>query len=152
MGYEKKIPPPPTREQELEIIRKTEENFLKQPFYKYYMNEAHRTIKMEFAEKLNENRLHFWRNFFVGLLVTGPIFVIPYGLIFKRMSTGVPFYFVPKYVFAPKQAYDGGRSWHVLKTQVPLWIFLGTAYAYWFTENTVLADEWLEGGKIKYPF
>ena len=58
------------------------------------MNEAHRNIKMEYAEKLNKERLYFWRNFFVGLMITGPLFIVPFGLIFKRMSTGLPYFYV----------------------------------------------------------
>ncbi len=58
------------------------------------MNEAHRLIKMEYAEKLNENRVKFWSNFLTGLLITGPLFVVPFGLLFKRRSTGLPYYYV----------------------------------------------------------
>lgn len=46
MGYETVIPPLPTRQEELKLIVDTEVNFLEQPRYKLYMNEAHRIAKM----------------------------------------------------------------------------------------------------------
>ena len=39
------------------------------------MNEALRTRKMEYAEKYNKFRLHWWVNFFYSGLIFGTLFV-----------------------------------------------------------------------------
>ena len=93
MGFETVIPPLPTRQEEQNMILATEENFLEQPRYKLYMNEAHRIAKMNHGDRHNEIRANFWRNFALGLLITGPLLVIPYGKLFRNMRSGVPHFY-----------------------------------------------------------
>ena len=54
MGFETKIPPIPTRTQEIKAMQDLEQSWLNQPFYKYYMNEDLRRPKMEFADRQNK--------------------------------------------------------------------------------------------------
>ncbi|KAL4438934.1 hypothetical protein ABPG74_016654 [Tetrahymena malaccensis] len=151
MGFETVVPAPPTRDEELRMIKATEEQFLQQPRYKLYMNEAHRIAKMNHGDRHNNIRAHFWSNFALGLLITGPIFIIPFGKAFRNLRSGVPYYFRPKYVFTQKNQYNQDRNWGAMKKQIPLWLGLSTAYAYWFTDFSINDDEWLEKGKVIYP-
>lgn len=86
------IPPVPTREQEKEAIRKLEDDWLAQPFYKYYMNENLRKKKMEHGRLRNR----MWSDFLLNVTWYG-ILVSPLVLLVNRFyrfsATRVPTFF-----------------------------------------------------------
>jgi len=148
MPYENKVPPVPTRAEELAYIERLEKNFLSQPNYKNYMNEALRTKKLEDSYKINTVRKNWLLHFAMGALVTG-IFVFPIGRIFHRYRTGVPHYFRFKMYFNDFDAYLQGRNTKALNYQLPLWFFLSALYANYFTDFGLIDDEYFADVKPK---
>jgi hypothetical protein len=98
MGFEEVVPKLPTRAEELAMIAKMEEEWIKQPSYKVYMNEAPRKNKLEAYGELNDYYLRFLQNFLIGSLITGPC-VILLGRMnsLNRLASGVPLYRSPRY-------------------------------------------------------
>lgn len=141
MPFEHKVPPVPTRQEEVAYIERLEKNFLSQPNYKNYMNEALRTKKLEDSYKINEVRRNWWFHFSVGALVTG-IMIFPVGRIFHRYRSGVPHFFRHKMYFVDFDAYLQGRNTKALIYQLPLWLFSSSLYAYYFTDYGKLDDEY----------
>ncbi len=57
------------------------------------MNESFRKTKLIHGKTVNQVDTKWWLNFTIGLIVTGPLFIIPFGRYFWRMSTGVPLWY-----------------------------------------------------------
>lgn len=150
MSFQAVIPPVPNREQERELISKTEQNFLAQSYTQGYMNESVRTVKMDVDSKLATVERRRWFNFFTGLAVTG-LFVLPLNRMSVRMSSGVPFYYRPKMTSKLLQTtyYHQHRSWRTAMYQAGLWIFSAYAYSEYFTDATPHLDEYYEDFKVK---
>ena len=83
MGYETEIPPIPSRDQELEMIKKIKKSFQEQPYYKYYMNEGLRLRKMEHGKEVNKFQMSFIGNFLRGSLYS-TVFLVPLALLYRR--------------------------------------------------------------------
>ncbi len=49
------------------------------------MNESLRKVKIDYSYTANKVRVEWWKNFCLGLIITGPVFVIPFGRYFWRM-------------------------------------------------------------------
>ena len=151
MPFETKVPPVPTRQEELEYITKLEKNFLSQPELKYYMNESLRELKLEDSYKLNYVKRNWWFHFSVGALITG-VFIFPVGRIFHRYRSGVPHFFRHKQYFVDFDHYLQGRNTKALLYQLPLWLIMSSGYAYYFTDHGVIDDEYFERVKVKDMF
>lgn len=151
MPYESPIPPVPTREQELQYIRKLENEFLSQSWSKLYMNEALRTKKLEDSYNLNYVKKNWWINFFIGAGVSG-VLIFPLGRIFHRFQSGVPHYFRPKMYYVDFDTYLQGRNTKALIYQLPIWMFLSNWYANYFTDFSKIDDEYHESVKVKPMF
>jgi len=129
-----------------------EDSFLAQPNYKWYMNEPLRQTKLAQAEKINNVRLQWWKNFTIGLLISGPLLIYPFSRRYYRMQSGVPYFHRPKFVLTEKSEYNQARNWTALKKEIPLWLLASWFYAYYFTDFSSLDDEYLVGNKIKKYF
>ena len=151
MPYETKIPAVPSRQEELEFIGRLEKNFLSQPNYKNYMNEAIRTKKIEDSYNINSVKRSWWYHFSVGALVTG-IFVFPVGRIFHRYRSGVPHWFRYKMNYVDFDHYLQGRNTKALIYQLPLWFLTTNVYAYYFTDFGKIDDEYFETVKPHQMF
>ena len=66
MGYEPKVPPIPTRPQEVKYIEDLAQEYIDQPFYKYYSPEYMRVTKMNLSEDINKVQVRWYSNFAVG--------------------------------------------------------------------------------------
>ncbi|KRX01255.1 hypothetical protein PPERSA_07294 [Pseudocohnilembus persalinus] len=141
MGWEERVPPVPTREQEIQFIENYKDELISQPYYKWHANEAQRPLKLEHGQKLNTNYSHWFRNLLIGFVITGPLLIFPFGRTFHRYNSGVPFWNRPKFAFAAKSQFNQARNWAALKQQIPLWIFASWTYAYWTTDFSILDDE-----------
>jgi len=148
MPHEHKVPPVPTREEELAYIARLEKNFLSQPNYKNYMNESLRTKKLEDSYKINDVRKNWLFHFSIGALVTG-LFIFPVGRVFHRYRSGVPHYFRHKMYFVDFDTYLQGRNMKALNYQLPLWAFLSALYANYFTDFAPIDDEYFADVKPK---
>lgn len=73
------MPPVPDRKAELEGIYKLEQSWLKQPQYKFYMNESLRQPKMEYAGRINTVYSQFF--FYTAM---GAIALVPFSLLARR--------------------------------------------------------------------
>ena len=111
MTWEEEIPAVPSREQEKQFLKELEQNFLDQPNYKWYMNEAIRTRKMGDAELYNSFKRQWLFNFsigilylIIGLLVSGPAIIL-LGNHFRTNRTGVPSYLRPKFFYTAERQY-----------------------------------------------
>lgn len=148
MGFEGVVPPVPTREQELNHIKKLEQNFLSQPNRKFYMNEALRTRKLADSANMNRTKTDWWHHFFIGALVSG-IFIIPVGRAFHKFSSGVPHYWRPKqYFISDFDTTTHSRNLKALSAQLTLWLMGATGYAYYFTDFRRIDDETFENVKV----
>eukprot|EP01017_Pseudomicrothorax_dubius_P000763 TRINITY_DN0_c2559_g1_i1.p1 TRINITY_DN0_c2559_g1~~TRINITY_DN0_c2559_g1_i1.p1 ORF type:complete len:156 (+),score=46.80 TRINITY_DN0_c2559_g1_i1:41-508(+) len=144
MGWEEEVPPKPTREQELQFINDLEKEWLAQPNYKWYMNESLRSKKLDYSTRNNQLTKEWAFHFCVGAALTG-LLVLPLGRFFYRWGSGVPTYFRPKMYYAAEMTnYNQYRNVKASSYQVPLWLGLSTAYAYWFTDFSRVDDEYLE--------
>lgn len=85
MSYEPELPPVPTREEELAMITRIEDDFTNQSYTKYYMNESLRINKLEFSDKLRNYKRRWWGNFFMGKLPK--ITTIPFLSSFQPKNT-----------------------------------------------------------------
>ena len=75
MGFEDQIPPIPNRDQEKRYIATVEKSFYDQPLYKFYMNEALRERKMDYADKLNTFKYEWILNFAASGIVFSLLYV-----------------------------------------------------------------------------
>jgi len=73
------IPPIPDRQAELDGIKRLEESWLNQPYYKYYMNESLRIPKMAYAERINKAYKKYWQNFSIITFC-----ILPFTVLSKR--------------------------------------------------------------------
>ena len=151
MPFENNIPPVPTRQEELEYITKLEKEFLGQPFYKNYMNEAIRSKKIDDSYKINYVKSNWWLHFAVGAAITG-LLIFPVGRIFHRYKSGVPHFFRNKMYYVDFDHYNQGRNTKALFYQFPLWIFASNMYANYFTDFSPLDDEYFETVKVNKMF
>lgn len=153
MVYEAEIPPIPTRAEELEMINKLEQNFISQPWYKFYMNEHLRTTKMEVYSEQNEVKRQMRRNFAAGAIIFGAM-LLPLTLFYHRRACGVPAYFVPKMydVSLNKQHVHQYRNIQSLKLIIPIWFGLSFAAAIRYTDFSYFMDENMAYGKAKLPY
>ena len=140
MGFESAIPPIPSRAQEVKMIERFEREFLAQPSYRLYMNEALRKTKLEHGDHLNKVRQRFLFNFCLGAIISAP-FIILSARFFHRRGTGVPFFFRPKYHFINLNIYNQARNMKAFTFQLPAWIGFSTWYGYRFTEWKEIDDE-----------
>lgn len=148
MGFEGVVPPVPTRQQELNHIKKLEENFLAQPNYKIYMNEALRVRKMIDSEHLNEIKKDWWRHFAMGALYSG-LFLIPIRKFYGKRATGVPMYHRPKqYYVNVFMNPAGAANYKAYPLQVFTWLALSYAYATIYTDTSRYDDEYFENVKV----
>lgn len=85
------------------MIERYKDEMISQPNYKWHANEAQRPFKLAHAARLNDVNNRWWRNFFIGAILTGPLFVFPFARSFMRYNSGVPFWNRPKFVFAAKE-------------------------------------------------
>lgn len=110
MGFEEVVPALPTRLMEKEMIATLEQEWIAQPSYKVYMNEAPRRNKIEQSEKLNRNYRHWTMNFCIGAIVSGP-FIVALGRLprFSRKASGVPFYRSPRYYNVSPKSHNNFR-------------------------------------------
>ena len=151
MPYEQPIPPLPTREQELQSIKNIEKDFLSQPWTKYYMNEALRATKLEDSYKMNYIKKNWYINFCAGALITG-LLLFPMGRLFHRFKSGVPHYYRNKMYYVDFDAHNQGRNLKTLQYQLPLWAGLSYWYADYFTDYSLMDDEYYERIKVKKMF
>lgn len=150
MSFQTEIPPVPTREQEKEMISKIEQNFLAQPYYRHFGNEAIRTSRMDAYDKKNLVDKRFWFNYAVGLAVSG-LFVLPLNRLSVRRLSGVPFYYRPKLStnLVKTTYYHQHRAWTTTFAQTFLWLTLANVYAQYYTDRTPGFDEYYEDFRVK---
>jgi hypothetical protein len=58
------------------------------------MNESLREAKIQHGKDLNTTKMLWWRNFAIGALISGPLFVFPLSRVLTRRLSGVPQYYV----------------------------------------------------------
>jgi hypothetical protein len=153
MGYETEIPPVPTRDQELQMIKKIKKSFQDQPYYKFYMNESLRLRKMEHVKELNKFQTSFTGNFFRGSLFSS-FFLLPLALLYRRTGNGVPSFFRPKH-FVSAGGWDHVhefRNLRMMKFFVPAWFLCGYAYATIRTSMEPIMDEYYENKAVVLPY
>merc|ERR1712087_434876 len=96
MVYEAAIPKVPTREEELKMISKIEENFASQPVWRWMPADAERISNIAIQEKREQYysnwRANFLMGFGLGMLVFTPICQ---RYMSKRLS-GIPVMYRPK--------------------------------------------------------
>ena len=143
MGYEEEIPPLPTRNDELAMIQKYANEFIAQPSYKIYQNESGRQRSLEHAAQFNDVKKHYWLNFCLGAMIAAPVVYFS-ASFFQRSSSGVPFYYRPKYYFIDPKTYNQAKRIKTILIQIPLWIGLGLFYASRYTDSSFLHDEHLD--------
>lgn len=147
MGYEEEIPPLPTRNDELKMIKRYSEDFIAQPSYKLYQNESRRKTNLDISGKVNEVKAHYWFNFGIGMLISAP-FIYYSGSFFQRTSSGVPYYYRPKYFYSVKKYYNQSKTSKALMFQISIWLLMGVFYANRYTQSRLLDDEYLDDYKI----
>lgn len=148
MGFEEALNRTPTRQEELEMIKRFENDFKSQPNYKWYMNESPRRLKIEHAENLNNYRYNWWFNFGLGLIFSGPA-IIYMDRFWRNSTSGAPYFFRPKFFFVTFDHYLQYRRYKSLSVQVPVWLLSAMAYAFWFTSRARVDDENYEKVKIE---
>lgn len=161
MGYEPEVPAEPTREEELNNLRKLMDNFSAQSDTKLYMNEAIRLNKMDHAERQNRY-LNNWRiNFLIGRVIfniigTGVSFL---GLMafwprFRRTTSGIPVY--NRHKINWKTPYErnplGHARYEALKWSLPGAMFFGWCYARFYTSQEEIIYENMDFSKVRLPY
>mmetsp|Transcript_29878 Transcript_29878/g.27360 ORF Transcript_29878/g.27360 Transcript_29878/m.27360 type:complete len:152 (+) Transcript_29878:66-521(+) len=151
MPYESPVPPVPNRHDEHRFIERMERDFLAQPWYKMYMNEALRTRKIEDSEKMNSIKRNWLYNFTIGSVISAFI-ALPIGKYYDRAQSGVPQFYRPKMYFHQWQQHNGYRNTVRRIAVISTWFALSCAYAYTFTNYEKLDDEYFEKVKVKKMF
>ena len=146
MGYEEEIPPLPTRNDEIAMMKRYADDFLAQPSYKFYQNDSSRKTKLDITGQLNTVKAHYWLNFCIGMLISAPAVYFT-GSLFQRTASGVPYYYRPKYFFTMQKYYNQAKSIKTILIQIPLWLVLGFWYANRYTDTSFVDDEHLENYK-----
>ena len=150
MGFEEVVPKLPTRQEELAMISKMEADWIAQPSYKVYMNEAPRKNKLEFFSEVNNYYRRFLVNFLIGSVISGPIIImlgrLPY---LNRMASGVPFYRSPRYYNIQSRSHNHFRFQKQILIQFPIWAFMSLFYANKYTSTANIDDEYFTNKAFK---
>ncbi|CAK85914.1 unnamed protein product (macronuclear) [Paramecium tetraurelia] len=153
MGFEDQIPPIPNRDQEKRYIATVEKSFYDQPLYKFYMNEALRERKMDYADKLNTFKYEWILNFAASGMVFSLLYFIPVSYFYRQTSTGVPTYYQPKNKAVFKQGYLQNQNWRRFKLYSFLVFGSAFIFAHTYTDRSQIHDEYYNNvGVIKPKF
>lgn len=147
MGYEEALAPLPTREQELDMIKRYADEFIAQPSYYFIQNMSRRKTDIEIMKEKNKIKKHYYLNLGIGLLVSSPI-VYLLGGMFGRTASGVPYVYRPKNTYITPKFYNQDKRVRLILLQVSVWVLLGTYYANRYTNAPFLEDEQLENYRI----
>ena len=88
---------------------------------------------------------------YLGSLITGLLIAIPYGAIFRRTASGVPFWFRPKHYNTVLRPYNARTFQHytAFSRQLLVTIAGGWFFAHRYTDYSELLDENYQRGKVK---
>jgi hypothetical protein len=147
MGYESEIPPIPTRNEEIAMIKRYADSFIAQPSWRFEQNHSRRITNLEIENETHKVTKHYWVNFGIGMILSSPLIYYAGGM-FQRSNSGVPFYYRPKYFFTAPKYYNEGKRMKTMLMQIGLWLLIGSFYANRYTNTTFVDDEHMENYKI----
>ena len=147
MGYEEEIPPLPTRNDEVAMIKRYADSFIAQPSWEWEQNHSRRITNIAIRDETRKVRKHYWLNFSIGMMLSTPLIYYK-GSLFGRSNSGVPYYYRPKHFFTAPKFYNEGRRLKSILFQVALWVAIGSFYANRYTDTTYVDDEHMENYSI----